>query len=94
MNSPKIPPHPLGFRCDNCMFWNKALQQEVILQPNGQAIPKAVAIQMGMPLLNVSRAKISVCQLFPKWESTMAEAYCWNHRNYDPSAFPPIDATD
>lgn len=79
--APKIPAHPLGLKCSTCVYWNKAMSQEVILLPNGQAVPVAVAAQMGMPTITAAKVKAGVCQYMPKWENTLSDAYCWQHKS-------------
>ena len=53
--------------------------------PNGQAMPVAHAMAAGIPTLNAAKAKVAPCQLFPKWETTMIDAYCWQHKNAVPN---------
>ena len=58
--------------------------QDVFMMANGQAFPANGKYAPGQIPLGTPRITVAVCQLFPKWEHTTADAYCWNFKTQLP----------
>lgn len=76
MQTPKLPPHPLGWSCSQCRAWRDG-GQEVYVLPNGQNMPANQKYPPGMIPIGTPKIRVGLCQNFPQWQATPPDNYCW-----------------